>query len=66
MIIVNNRDKIPWNKDLTIKKVFDIMGYDFAMVIVSVNGEVVPEEEYGTFLVPDKADVSLIHIAHGG
>jgi sulfur carrier protein ThiS len=34
--------------------------------VVKVNGELVRKEDYGTALVPDGADVKVIHLISGG
>jgi thiamine biosynthesis protein ThiS len=66
MLIVNNRDKVEWREGMTVADVLAAMGYDYALITVSVNGDLVVEEEYATRLVPDGADVSVFHLAHGG
>ena len=66
MIIVNDRDKIKWKKNMTVSDVLHHMGYEFTMITVTVNGKLVSEEDYSTTRVPDNADVNIFHLAHGG
>ena len=66
MITINNRDKIEWKEHLTVTDVFGIMGYDYALITVTVNDEFVPEEDYDAYFIPDEASVLMIHLAHGG
>jgi thiamine biosynthesis protein ThiS len=66
MIIVNNRDKLDWQEDMTVRDVLDKMKYSFHMITVTVNGELVQKTDYDTRLVPDNANVSVFHLAHGG
>jgi thiamine biosynthesis protein ThiS len=66
MITINNRDKIDWHEGLTISDAFSVMGYDYALITVTVNDEFIPEEEYETRVIPDEANVLMIHLAHGG
>lgn len=66
MIIINDRDKIKWNKNMTVSDVLHTMEYEFTMITVTVNDELVSEEDYSTFLVPDNANINIFHIAHGG
>jgi thiamine biosynthesis protein ThiS len=66
MITINNRDKIDWKENLTVTDVFGIMGYDYALITVTVNDEFVPEEEYNVYCIPEDANVLMIHLAHGG
>ncbi len=66
MITVNDRDRLEWHEGLTVADVLRLMGWDFALIVASVNGRHVPREEYETTSVPDGAEVHLIHVMHGG
>ena len=66
MIIVNNRDKVEWCERMTVQDVLDAMGYDYALITVTIEGTLVPEDDYGTQPVPDGSKVGLFHLAHGG
>ena len=64
-ITVNN-NKIEWQKGLTIDKILKIMKYSFKMLVVKVNGELVKKDEYKTRIIPENADVKIIHLISGG
>ncbi len=66
MLTINNRDRIDWREGMTVRDVLDAMGYTYALITVTVNRTLVPREEYETHAVPDEADVSVFHLAHGG
>ncbi len=66
MLTINNRDRIEWRAKMTVHDVLDAMGYDYALITVTVNEKLVPEEDYDTFAVPDGANVQVFHLAHGG
>ena len=66
MIIVNQRDQLDWREGLTVRDVMNAMKWDYVLIVVTVNGEHVDQDDYDTFPVPDNADVRIIHIAHGG
>ena len=66
MITINNRDRIDWKEKMTVRDVLTIMRYDYALITVTVNSKLVPEEDYETFTIPDNARVQLFHLAHGG
>lgn len=66
MILVNNRDKVDWKEGMTVRDVLGVMDYYFSYMTITVNGELVPEEDYDTWQVPDNADVNVFHLAHGG
>lgn len=66
MLTVNNRDKIDWREGITVTDVLDAMGYEYSLITVTVNGELVPHEDYDSYNVPDNAEVTVFHLAHGG
>ncbi|HUX77980.1 MAG TPA: sulfur carrier protein ThiS [Anaerolineae bacterium] len=66
MILVNNRDEVEWEKGLTVSALLERFRYTFPHIIVKVDGEVVPREEYPTRTIPDDADVWVIHLIAGG
>lgn len=66
MITVNNRDKVEWRKGMTVQDLLDVMGYDYVLITVTVDGELVPEEAYATRRLEDGSEVGVFHLAHGG
>ncbi|RLC86787.1 MAG: thiamine biosynthesis protein ThiS [Chloroflexi bacterium] len=66
MIRVNNRDEVEWEEGLTVSGLLERFRYTFPHIIVSINGEVVPREEYPTRVIPNGADVRVIHLIAGG
>ena len=66
MITINNRDKIEWKEGMTVQDLMDEMGYDYALITVTVDGKLVPEHDYESHLLDDGADVVVFHLAHGG
>ncbi len=66
MIRVNKRHTIEWEEGMTVQQVLDAMNYNYSLITVSVNNVLVPREEYDTYLVPDRAEVNVFHLAHGG
>jgi sulfur carrier protein len=66
VILVNNRDKVAWEEGLTVSALLERFRYTFPHIIVKVDGEVVPREEYPTRTIPDGADVWVIHLIAGG
>ena len=66
MIIINNRDKVEWQAEMTVFDLLTKMKYSFHLVTVSVNNQYVPPEDYEEHPVPDDAQVSVFHLAHGG
>ncbi|MCK5072600.1 MAG: sulfur carrier protein ThiS [Bacteriovoracaceae bacterium] len=66
MIIVNNRDKLEWKNGMTVRDVLSAMGHVYPLITVTVNEELVEEEDYDTRKVPDNSSISVFHLAHGG
>lgn len=66
MVTVNNRDKVNWQEGMTVRDVLEKMHYSFALITVTVNGELVHTDDYDEYLVPDNARVGAFHLAHGG
>jgi thiamine biosynthesis protein ThiS len=50
----------------TVQDVLDALGYDYALITVTVDGELVAQEDYASHLIADRAAVSVFHLAHGG
>ena len=66
MLIVNDRDRIEWKEGMTVQDVLDILRYEYALMTVTVDGRLVPEEEYSLRVLPDGACLTVFHLAHGG
>jgi len=66
MIVVNNRDTVPWRDGMTVQDVLDAMGFDYALITVTVDDTLVPDHDYATRRVEDGARVGVFHLAHGG
>jgi sulfur carrier protein len=66
VILVNNRDKVEWEEGLTVSALLERFRYTFPHIIVKINGEVIPREQYPTRTIPDDADVWVIHLIAGG
>ena len=66
MITINKRDNLEWRPGMTIQDVLDAMRYTYHLITVTVNGEIVPKEDFDTYQIPDGADVRVFHIMHGG
>jgi len=65
MITVNN-DPMPHRPGMTVQDILDAKKYIFRMLAVSVNGQIIARRDYKTTVVPDEADVQVIHMISGG
>jgi len=66
VIRVNHRDEIEWEEGLTVSALLERLRYTFAHIIVKIDDQVVPRDDYPTRLIPDGADVWVIHLIAGG
>jgi len=66
MLTINQRDKLDWHPGMTVREMLEAMGYSYALITVVVNGEVVEQDDYETHAIPDEAEVTVFHLAHGG
>jgi thiamine biosynthesis protein ThiS len=66
MIVVNNKYKLDWHEGMTVRDVLDKMDYTYPLITVSVNKQLVLQEDYNIHTVPDNAEVNVFHLAHGG
>jgi sulfur carrier protein len=66
VVRVNGRDEVEWQPGLTVARLLERLRFTFPRVIVTVNGEAVAREEYAMRVIPDDADVRVIHLMAGG
>ena len=64
MITVNG-SPLEHNAGMTVADVLKARNFIFRMLAVSVNGELVPRKAYATTVVPEVADVQVIHDQRG-
>ena len=65
MIKVNTED-YPWHPGMTVKSLLDERLFTFRHIIVRINDEYVPEEEYQKVAIQDEGDVTVLHLIAGG
>ena len=65
MIKVNTEDS-PWHPGMSVRALLDEKLFTFRHIIVRVNGEYVPEEDYETQRIQDEDDVFVLHLMAGG
>jgi len=66
MIHVNDKFEIDWEEGMTVARLLERLKFSFPLVIVSVDGVLVPKDAYATRPVPDRAQVKVLHLAAGG
>jgi thiamine biosynthesis protein ThiS len=65
-VIRLNTEDYPWKSGMTVRSLLDEKVFTFRHIIVRVDGEYVPEEEYEKQLIQDGDDVIVLHLMAGG
>jgi sulfur carrier protein len=65
MIKVNG-DSLEYVQGMTVKTLLQLRNFVFPLLIVKVNGALVPRDQYAQTEVPDGAVVDVIHLMSGG
>jgi sulfur carrier protein len=65
LITVNKRET-EWHEGMTVQELLDMKNYTFKMIVVKVNGNVVPKKKYDTYEIHDGDNVDAIHLISGG
>ncbi|MDO9537072.1 MAG: sulfur carrier protein ThiS [Thermoplasmata archaeon] len=55
-----------WVQNETVKTLLIRMNYVFPLVVVKIDGEVIPKSQYATIEIPDGSTVEVIHLISGG
>jgi len=66
MIQVNDRLEIEWRQGMTIRDLLVTCNFTFPLINVTVDGALIPRDEYETYILEDEADVRVIHLITGG
>jgi thiamine biosynthesis protein ThiS len=65
MVIAKGKP-LEWHEKLTVREVLRILGYEFPLVLVRVNEQVVKKKDWESFVVPDGSTVEVQPIVAGG
>lgn len=66
MIRVNDMFEVGWHTGMTVEALLERLKFTFPLIIVSVDGALVPKEDYSTFQIADGAQVKVLHMIAGG
>jgi len=66
MIRVNKQTDVEWEEGMTVSDLLERLNYTYPHIIVKVDGELVRREAYDAHVIPDGADVRVIHLIAGG
>ena len=66
MTIEVNTHKLDWVEGETITQLLKRMNYTFPLVVVKIDGALIPKKEFGSQQVPDDSTIQVIHLISGG
>jgi len=65
-IRVNNNPETIDGESITVNQLLKLKNFTFRMLIVKINGTLVQKGDYGTAVIHDSDDVSVLHLISGG
>jgi thiamine biosynthesis protein ThiS len=66
MIMVNGKFDVAWEEGMTVAQLLERLKFTFPLVMVSVDGVMVPRSEFDRYLIPQEATVQVLHMIAGG
>ena len=66
MAIIVNGNSQPWVANETVTQLLKRMKYIFPLIIVNINGTVIKRADFDKCVIPDNAQVDVIHLLSGG
>jgi thiamine biosynthesis protein ThiS len=65
-LIIVNSNNIDFVENETVSELLKRMKYVFPNVVVKINGRLVKRTDFADTIIPDKSEVSVIHMISGG
>lgn len=65
MIRLNNRES-DLKEGITVEELMKLKNFTYSRIIVSINNNFIPEEEYASTVIHDGDDVKALHLMAGG
>ena len=66
MVQVNDKWDLAWQPGMTVRAVLTALHFTHPVLVVSVNGLLVPPAKYATHPITDGDNVKVIHVLAGG
>jgi sulfur carrier protein len=64
--IVVNDQPLAWREGMTVADVLAARKFIFPLLVVSINGQHVPRDRFADTVVPQGANVVVVHLMSGG
>lgn len=65
-IILNSKDELVDRERLTVSDLLNLKNFNFKMMVVKINGQLIKRNEYGETLISDGDDVMVLQLVSGG
>jgi thiamine biosynthesis protein ThiS len=65
MIEVNGREE-EWKKDESVEDLLKRLNYKFPIIVVKINGKVVPNRDFSKTKIPNDSRIEIVPIVSGG
>jgi len=65
MIQVNG-DPLAWKDGMTVRDVLTAKRFTFPMLVITVDDDIIDRKNYDTTVIPDGANVKVVHLMSGG
>ena len=66
MIRVNDKFEVAWEEGMTVNRLREKLNFSFRMLVITVNGQLIPRGKWDTFPVRDGDEVKILHMTAGG
>jgi len=66
ILLNNNTEVLDDNKVWTVRDLLDIKNFSFKLLVVKINGRLIPKTDYDVATIHDGDDVMILHLMSGG
>lgn len=64
--ILVNGDPLDWKDGMTVRDILTLKRYTFPMLVITVDDSIIDRKNYDTAIVPEGANVKVVHLMSGG
>jgi len=61
-----NGDPLEWKEGMTVRDLLTLKRFTFPLLVVTVNDDFIDQKSYDTALIPEGANVKVVHLMSGG
>jgi sulfur carrier protein len=64
--ILVNGDPLAWKDGMTVRDVLTLKRFTFPLLVITINDNIIDRKHYDTALIPNGANVKVVHLMSGG